>query len=264
MHRTAPALPVVLVLAGALCAPAPVDGQTDFYNLDKDRPLRVEDAYATKRHAFEFQASPFTLSQDRAGVLRFQPSMELKHGLLPGLEASVGMGMDRIRDGSDTSTSLGEVELSALLNLWVEGPDLPAAAIRVTGHLPTGSDHAATLEVRGILTRSLVGPVRGHLNGAAIGGGGRDESWWAGAALDYVLPFHHTLLLLEWWLASPPDEGRRRLHSSAGLRFQLSPTLALDGGMGRSWTGDVRQDWTLTLGVTHEFGVRALFPGLDR
>lgn len=263
MHRTAPVLPVVLLLAGALGAPTPVKGQTDFYNLDKDRPLRVEDAYATKRYAFELQASPFTLSQDRTGALRFQPSVELKHGLFPGLEASVGIGMDRVRDGSATNTSLGEVELSALMNLWVEGPDLPAAAIRVTGHLPAGSDHATTVEVRGILTRSLVGPVRGHLNGAVVGGGGREESWWAGAALDYVLPFHHTLLLVEGWLANPPDEGRRRLHSSAGLRFQLSPTFALDGGMGRSWTGGSRQDWTLTLGVTHEFGVRALFPGLD-
>jgi hypothetical protein len=120
--------------AGSLRTGPALDGQTDFYNLDKDRPLRVEDAYAAKRHAFEFQASPFTLSQDRAGVLRYQPSMELKHGLLPGLEASVGLALDRVRDGSDTSTSLGEVDLSALLNLWVEGAGpFPPPAIRVTG-----------------------------------------------------------------------------------------------------------------------------------
>jgi hypothetical protein len=54
---------LILVALAALVAVAlagPAAAQTDFYNLDKDRPLRVEDAYATKRYAFELQVAPLT------------------------------------------------------------------------------------------------------------------------------------------------------------------------------------------------------------
>jgi hypothetical protein len=253
-----------LLLGTLVLAPAPAFAQTDFYNLDKERPLRVEDAFATKRWAFEVQASPFTLSQDRDGVLRYQPAVELKHGILPGVETSVGVHLDRTRDGTETRTRLGEVELSALANLWVEGAALPALGVRVTGHLPTESDHDASVEVKGILTRTLTGPVRAHLNGAVVLGDDASEDWWTGAALDWVLPFHHTLLLVEGWVSEPAGGGDRTVHSTAGVRYQLSPTFVLDAGVGRGWSGDLRQDWTLTLGVTHEFGVRSLIPGVGR
>lgn len=247
---------------------APLEGQTDFYNLDKDRPLRVEDAYATKRWAFELQVSPLTLSQDRDGALRYAPSLELKHGLLPGVDVSLGSHLEVDRVGGETSTGLGSLELSTLANLWVESRTLPAVGVRVTGHVPTRSDDSGWVEVRGLATRGLVGPVRAHLNGAWLGGEGRPGDWWAGLALDYVLPFQHTLLLLETWVAGPRSvEGeteKRMMHSTLGLRRQLSPTLALDAGVGRGWTGPARRDWSLTLGFTHEFAVRALMPGSRR
>jgi hypothetical protein len=253
----------VAIAAAVLLMPATAEAQTDFYNLDHGRPLRVEDAYTTKRWAFELQVSPFSLSQERSGALRFAPSIELKHGLLPGLEVSVALGAENVREGSESSLTFEDVEASALLNLWVEGPRIPAAGIRVTGSVPTTSDRSSALEVRGILTRGLVGPVRGHLNAAAIVGADRPEDWWAGAALDYVLPFRHTLLLAEGWVASV-TEGKSRVHSGVGARTQLTPTLLVDAGIGRDWSGDSRADWSITLGVTYEFGVRALLPGADR
>lgn len=253
----------VPALIAAVLAPftgAPAAAQTDFYNLDKERPLRVEDAYSTKRWAFEVQLSPLTLSQDRSGGLSYQPALELKHGFLPGMEVSVGTGWNSYRMAGASESRLSDVDLSALANLWVEGSWLPAAALRVTSHLPTESEGAASLEVKGILTRSIFGPVRLHVNGAAVMGEHRTEDWWAGAALDYVLPFQHTLLMVDSWVASPA-EGERQVHSTAGLRYQLGSTVNLDAGVGRSWTGAVGDDWALTLGVTHEFGVRSLMPG---
>jgi hypothetical protein len=237
-----------------------LSAQTDFYNLDKERPLRVEDAYTTKRWAFEIQGSPLTLSQDRDGDLVYAPSIELKHGLLGGMEVSAGVSMVTARRNGETETSTGDLELSSLLNLWLEGERLPAAGFRVTGHLPLDSDESSYVELRGILTRSLTGRFRGHLNGAVVAGSNRDETMWAGLAIDHVLPFHHTLLLLEGWVASP-EEGRATIHSSAGTRVQLSPTVVLDGGVGRSWSGERGQDWSVTFGVTHEFGVRSIMPG---
>jgi len=260
---------VVTALFAVLWMSAPpLAAQTDFHNLDKDRPLRVEDAYATKRWAFELKASPLTLSQDEDGVLRYAPSLELKHGLLPGVEVSVGQHLDVSRVDSETSTGLGSVELSALANLWVESRTLPAAGVRVTGHVATESEADSWVEIRGLATRSLVGPVRAHLAGGWMRGDGRAEDWWAGLALDYVLPFHHTLLLAETWIAEPrsasEDELDRTVHSTLGARYQLSPTLAMDAGVGRSWAGQIRQDWFLTLGVTHEFAVRSLMPRRNR
>jgi hypothetical protein len=236
----------------------PASGQTDFYNLDKDRPLRVEDAYATKRYAFEWQAAPLRLSEATDGQLVYGPSLELKHGLLPGFEVSAGTSVNVERFAGETTTGLGDVELSALLNVSVETRNLPALGVRATAHIPVDGGDERTLEIKGIATRGLGGPVRLHVNGAYVFNDPL-ERWWAGAALDYALPFHHTLLLAETYV-SLPEEGRARVHSTAGIRYQLTPTLALDGGVGRSWQGARADVWTLALGITREFGLRALIP----
>ncbi len=282
MRIVAPAAIALGLLAGA----APVNrtaAQTDFYNLDKGRPLRVEDAYATKRYAFEAKLAPLDLFQTRDGTVHYRPELELKHGLLPGLEVSAGVVVGAVRTPMDgTRAADTELELSSLLNLSTETRWLPALGLRVTGHIPLEGDHGSTLELRALATRSLFGPVRAHVNGGWGFGDDAPERWWAGLALDYVLPFRHLLLLAETYIAEPraadeltpappPGEGTangatsRRVHSTAGLRYQVSPTLALDAGAGRSWTGgELAPDWLLTLGLTYEFAVRALMPGTRR
>jgi hypothetical protein len=279
-EMAAAGLAVALLATGL---PAGVAAQTDFYNLDKDRPLRVEDAYATKRYAWEWKAAPLTLSQLRDGTVRYQPSLELKHGLLPGLEFSAGAGLDvRRTPPHDARRASTELELSSLLNLTTETRWLPALGVRLTGHVPLeGEDEGLSLEVKGLATRSLGGPWRAHLNAGwvftqeldephgEIPGvrpvHGPPEVWWAGLALDYTLPFRHTLLLADTWVSereewAGDDESRTTVQSTVGLRHQLSPTIALDGGVGRAWTGPAGPDWRLNLGLTYEFGVRALMP----
>lgn len=253
----------LLLWATAGVAPAGLHAQTDFYNLDHERPLRVEDAYVAATRAFEIQASPIAFSQERAGPLVYSPGIELKHGIFPGLEVSVAIEAENARIGQESTTELDDVELSGLLNLWVEGPRLPAVALRATGNVPTDSDRSAALDAALVLTRTLGGPVRAHLNGGTSFGEGRTEDWWAGAALDLVLPFQGMVLLGETWVSSP-EVGDERVHSGAGVRIQMTPTLVADAGIGRDWSGDVRSDWTLTVGLSYEFGVRALMPGVDR
>jgi hypothetical protein len=261
------------LLATAL--PATAGAQTDFYNLDKDRPLRVEDAYATKRFAFELKASPLTISQTRDRTVRYRPEVELKHGLLPGLDISAGVkfGVDRPAEAGRTDRADTELELSSLLNLTTETRWMPALGVRVTGHLPLEGDEGRTVELRGLATRALAGPVRAHVNGGWVLGEAPGERWWAGIALDYVFPFQHVLLLAETYIAeqdegtvimpdpeAPAEERGRRVHSTAGFRYQVSPVLAVDAGVGRSWAGSAALDWLLTLGLTYEFGVRAIMP----
>jgi hypothetical protein len=270
MRRPAAAMAAALVIAAL---PAGAWAQTDFYNLDKDRPLRVEDAYATKRYAFELQVAPLTLAQTHDGTLQYRPSIELKHGILPGWDVAAGVKLaaDRPLPGEQRRAHT-QLELTSLLNLTTETRWLPALGVRVTGHIPLEGESASALEVRGLATRSLFGPVRAHVNGGWSFGDDAHERWWAGAALDYVLPFRHLLLLVETWVAEPnlpetivPDplpepDPNRRVHSTVGLRYQLSPTTAMDAGLGRTLAGDPRQDWFLTFGLTYEFAVRALMP----
>jgi hypothetical protein len=245
-----------VALAGML--PGRAAGQTDYYNLDKHRPLRIEDAYAAERFALEFQLSPLTLTR-RGGALSFAPSLETKFGVLPGMELSAGLNADVERRDGTTRGGLGGVDVSALYNLNSETLGMPALGLRVTGHVPTGSDGGASLETRGIVTRVLRGAWRAHLNGAFLLGEHAAEAWWAGAALDRVLPFHALLLLGEAYWAQPRAAGEEgRVHTAAGLRYQLTPTAGLDAGLGTDWTGTDRADWRFTLGFTAATGVRPL------
>jgi hypothetical protein len=271
------------VLLASAASQAPAAAQTDFYNLDKDRPLRVEDAYAKKQFAWEWKAVPLALSQLRDGTVRYAPELELAVGLLPGLEVSAGFGMEADRSPpSEPRRARTELELSSLLNLTTETRWLPALGVRVTGHLPVQGDGPRSLELRGVATRGLGGPIRAHLNGAYIfteelvelhepfpegrAAHGPAEQWWAGLAVDYVLPFRHTLLVADTWVSereafAGDDESGRTVQSTIGFRHQLSPTLAMDAGVGRAWTGPEGPDWRLGMGLAYEFGVRALMPG---
>lgn len=236
----------------------PAKSQTDYYNLDKHRPLRVEDAYATERFAFELQVSPLTLAGG-SGVLHYAPSVELKHGLWPGMELSAGLDADiRRRDGR-TRGSFGSLELSTLYNLNTETLGMPALGLRLTGHVPLAADEGASLEIKGMVTRVLGGSWRGHVNGGALLGDGAAERWWGGLALDYVLPFRSLLVLGESYYARPRlEDADGRVHTSVGFRYQLTPWTGMDVGVGRDWTGGGAMDWRATFGVTTAMAFRSL------
>lgn len=251
----------ILVAAGGAWTASPASAQTDYYNLDKSRPLLVEDAYATERYAFELQLAPLTFS-GAPGALFYEPSLELKYGILPGMELSGGVGAHLTRSGGETTGSIDEVEISSLYNLNSETLGVPAFGVRVTGHLPLEDDESASVEVKGILTRVIGGPLRAHANGAWVLGEDQAERWWAGLALDWVLPFRSLLFLGETYYAHPDEAGADgRIHSAAGLRYQLGPRTGLDFGAGRDWSGEGTLDWHVTFGLTTALGFRSLMPG---
>jgi hypothetical protein len=251
-----------LLSSSAPCLIQPAWAQTDFYNLDKERPLRGEDAFATKRYAWEFQASPLRLTGQRDRETIYEPSIELKYGVLPGIELSLGgiySVASRFVNQNEGRTEAGPLilEPSILANLNTQTRTLPASAVRVVAHVPLSGLEDPEYEFRGILTRHIVGPVRAHLNGAWIAGNDPDERWWTGLILDYAMPFQHTLLLMETYFAE--SEAVNRVHSALGFRQQISPTWLWDGSVGRTWTG-TGPLWQLNLGFSHEFGIRALMP----
>lgn len=256
---TAALVVCALALAAATLTPDPAVAQTDYYNLDKSRPLRVEDAYASERYAFELQLSPLTLSGS-PDVLFYEPSLELKYGVLAGMELSAGVEGSVTRRDGNTDGRLGVIELSALYNLNSETLGIPALGIRVTGHVPVDDQENTSLELKGILTRVLGGSWRAHANGGWVFGEA-GERWWTGVALDYVLPFRSLLLLGETYYAQPEEDGGDgRVRSAAGLRYQLGPRTGVDLGVGRDWSGADPVDWHVTVGLTTALAFRSLMP----
>jgi hypothetical protein len=263
--RTAP-----LLLAAAILLAPPAAAQTDYYKLDKDRPTRIEGALAKEQSAFVLQAVPLALVGRADGTTEYRPQFELGYGLLPGFDLEVGTSVPLHPLTGAVGVGDVELEASARLNLTVETRFLPALAVRATAHATPALDDPLAYEIRAIATRGLVSYVRLHVNGAVGLGEGRHEDWWAGAALDYAMPFHGALLVVSGYAAQMSEAhfgapaGDLRWHTDAGVRYQISPTLALDAGIGRSWTGPGGDAWRLALGLSHEFGIRALMPGRRR
>src|SRR5690606_12307925 len=80
---------VALVALTAALAAGPLAAQTDFYNTDRGRPLRVEDAIVVERHAFELQAAPLRATRVARGITHWGVAPELAWGLLPRTQVEV-------------------------------------------------------------------------------------------------------------------------------------------------------------------------------
>jgi hypothetical protein len=107
-----------------------------------------------------------------------------------------------------------------------------------------------------------------HVNlGAAAGGDDTDggvESlprWSAGAALDRTFIRESLLLIGEVYALRQNSNEPTQTIASLGARWQLTPTLVVDGGVGRrlSSTGP---DVTVTLGLSHAFALSSLLPAV--
>lgn len=77
VHRTAVAL-----LFLALSISKAIGAQTQYYNLDAGRPIRVEDAVATERLGADLQLAPVRLERLIDGALRWRAEPKLSIGFL--------------------------------------------------------------------------------------------------------------------------------------------------------------------------------------
>ena len=254
-------------VAGALAvAQTLAAAQTDYYNTDAGRPVRIEDAYPIERRAFEIQAAPLRLERAR-GVYHWGIEPELAFGILPRTQVEVGFPFAYVDRGLAGRTSgLAGVEVSALYNLNAETA-IPALGVAASALLPAGAlaaDHAY-LSAKAIVTRTL-GWARFHVNGEYTFGSraeGRGESagagelsrWMAGIATDRTIPLRSMLLTAEVFAREPlAESGDVEWNAGAGVRYQLTPRWALDGGAGRRLTGDDRA-WYVTFGGAFALGV---------
>ena len=259
------------LLGGVLLA-SPAAGQTDYYNTDRGRPVRIEDAYTTERYALELKVAPVRVERRSGGMYRLGLDPEVAYGLLPRTSVEVGFPLEFTDGGVGEGTrGLAGVELTAFHNLNTETRFVPALAVRVDAVLPVGAlaPERVYPTLTGIATRTLRW-ARFHVNGSYTLGAdpsGDSEAhdvsrWLAGVAVDRAYPLRSLLLTGAVYAAQPMHDAQTEWHAEAGTRYQISPYLAVDAGVGRRFTGE--RSWYVTFGSAYHIGVRALMPVATR
>ena len=263
--------------------------QTDYYNTDRGRPVRIEDAYTTERYAFELKLAPARVEW-RDGAMSGDIEPELAYGLLPRTSLEVGVPIVFLADeGFGRRAGVAGVEVSLMHNLNTETRTLPALALRADVLAPVGplAPNQTYTTLTGMLTRSFRA-MRMHLNGQVTAGAAptlappsssrqspRPEDprlnaeglsrWLAGMAIDKTFPLQSVLLTAELFARRPLVDAidDTELFATAGMRMQASPTLALDFGIGRRLDSSAGP-WYATFGTAYAFSLRSLMPGSGR
>lgn len=264
-----------LAVAAVIAIPASLVAQTDYYNTDGGRPITVEDAYATERYAFELQLAPLRLERSNGGVYTWEVEPEIAYGIFPRTHIEIGVPIAYIDQGlAGKTVAAAGLDISMLHNLNAE-TSIPALGIAGEVLLPFGGLAAANayFSVKGIATRTFTW-ARFHLNGrytfgstpelfplADDAGAPEVSRWLLGLAIDRTFPLKSMLITAESFVSKPIVEGEDPAwNAGAGIRYQASPTLALDAGLGKRFTGD-DQGWFVTLGMARAFAIGSLLPG---
>lgn len=281
------ALGVVLGTLATLLAPRRADAQTDFYNTDRDRPVRIEDASVTERYAFELKLAPVRLERSIGGSYRWGVEPELAYGILPRTQVEIGLPLTHLDAvGARRQSGVAGLDVSVMYNLNVESRTLPAFAVRVDALAPVGglAPDAPYASITGIATRTLSW-MRFHVNGLYTAGpaasvptagnpggvgfavtplGIDQPRWLAGVAVDKTYPFQSLLVTADLYAQQPLVSAEPVEYTAGtGVRYQWSPTLALDAGVGRRLNGD-NQAWYVTFGAAYAFALASLMPGGGR
>ena len=265
-----------LLLAGCLVSfsVTPAAAQADYRNLDAGRPVAVEDAQPIEHRAVEFQFTVPHFSRARSGHWHFAFENELKWGILPDTQFGITTETVAARDNNSTTFTQRDVQLHLLYNFNQETPRLPAIAIRpelIIGAGGLGSRHEhGTLK---LIVSKTIHRNRLHFNASytagpteASGRGGElVNRFFYGAAYERTLPLKFIVLVADVYARKPIDHSPTEVVFEFGTRVQLNPTWVLDAGMS---TGQVRPsvgpDVGFTLGLSHTFSFRSLFPRKER
>ena len=233
-----------IVAVGLLLMPLPVLA-LDHDNLDPNRPIGMEDAYAIPKGEIGMEGG-VRFNDRREGRTRvtFQP--QIIYGAFENTQIEIQGDLMSDPHTLVGAAKSGDLHLGVLYNFNTETISLPAFAARVEVDLLTGvNSKGVDTQLTGILTRSF-GRLRVHLNAGytVLGspqGQERPGAYRAVAAVSYPLgyptSFRDTLIASLYTRES--DLRGQRNHSGVeiGLRHQLSSRLVLDGGLGTEFAG---------------------------
>jgi hypothetical protein len=233
-----------IVAVGLLLMPLPVLA-LDHDNLDPNRPIGMEDAYAIPKGEIGMEGG-VRFNDRREGRTRvtFQP--QIIYGAFDNTQIEIQGDLMSDPHTLVGAAKSGDLHLGVLYNFNTETIDLPAFAARVEVDLPAGvNSKGVDTQMTGILTRSF-GRLRVHLNAGytVLGspqGQERPGAYRAVAAVSYPLgyptSFRDTLIASLYTRESDLRGQRNHTGVEIGLRHQLSSRLVLDGGLGTEFTG---------------------------
>ena len=259
--------PAAGALVALLMIAAPAHAQTDYYNTDVGRPIQIEDAYAIERRALELQLAPLRLQRSLGGTYQWGIEPEVAVGLFARTQFELRFPIGFVDAAPTTSTGgLAGIDISALYNLNAE-TSIPALAIAGDVLLPVGSlaPDRAYPSLRGIATKTFPW-ARFHVNGQytfgerltnapAVTPTHELSQWLAGVAVDRTFPLRSMLLTAEVFAQQPLMENEDVAWvTGAGTRYQLSPRVAADAGLGYRLTGS-DQGWYVTFGAAFSLGL---------
>jgi len=245
----------------------PAFGQTDYRNLDGERPSFIADAYPIERWAFEL-SMPWRYERTASGQSAHIFGAEVSYGMFRNGQVGLELPLAAVDPGPQTTWGLAGLRAFGLYNLTTESGSWPAVSLRADLALPVGVNGGdATRGGLQLLATRSFGAQRIHANfSAAAGpdGGAMVESlprWSAGLAIDRTFIRESLLLIGEMYALSHAADEPTQAIASIGARWQLTPTLVVDGGVGRRLSS-AGPDVTVTFGLSHAFAVSALLPSV--
>ena len=251
----------VVLLLMFLCLTAAAWG-LDHDNLDPNRPIQMEDAYAIPKGEIGLE-SGIRFNDRRAGATRFVFQPQIIYGAFYNTQIEVQGDLFTEPSSLVGANKSGDLHLGVLYNFNTETLALPAFAMRVEADLPTGiQSKGIDTQVTGILTRSF-GRLRVHLNAGYTFLGTRRGQERHGAyrmiaavsyPIGYPRRFRETLIVDVYTRQSDLVGQSNHTGIEVGLRHQLSSRIVLDGGLGTEVAGPPdRSAVTGTIGLSVGF-----------
>lgn len=237
-------------------------------NTDAGRPFRVEDALALPRYALDLHLMPDWSGNSTAGSLSLRSGAY--YGIVPRTQIDVELPVVLNRTGNNEPSVAG-VRLGAQHALNVERRMWPAVALDASVLLPAGAVRRSHPSLKGIATKTFKW-ARLNISSESFFGGEPLESdarpslarWETGVAVDRLFPRSAFLLGGELVARQPLDEAAPvRWSAGVGARYQLTPSVVLDGRLSRDFTGSP-QTWGIALAASRSIPMSALLPGLGQ
>jgi len=143
---------------------APAHGQTEYYNLDFNRPLRVEDAVPTERRQLDMQLTPMRIESFLDGSRRWRLDPLLSYGIAPMTEIELRAPILFAQPADQTAPAvlgLTSVGFGLMRALNTESSGMPAFALSGEVLVPAGSlaPTHTSFGVKGLMTKTF--PLRG-------------------------------------------------------------------------------------------------------
>jgi hypothetical protein len=234
----------------------------DHDNLDPNRPIGMEDAYAIPKGEIGLEGGVrFNDRREGRTSVTFQP--QIIYGAFANTQIEIQGDLFTDPRSLVGANKSGDLHLGVLYNFNTETLNLPAFAVRVEADLPTGvNSKGVDTQLTGILTRSF-GRLRVHLNAGytVIGspqGQERPGAYRAVAAVSYPLgyptSFRDTLIASVYSRQSDLRGQQNHTGVEIGIRHQLTSRVVLDGGLGTEFVGPADRAALLgTVGVSVGF-----------